>query len=73
MHKEKLAKKIVNYMNELNRNIFTEEELKDFTCDYVCMIENNKDVLINVLKEEYTNSNDLKVLEFIKELKERGN
>lgn len=68
MYKEKLAKEITNYMNELNRNMFTEEEVKEFINDYTYIIENEKDDLINVLKEEYANSRDLKVLEFIKEL-----
>lgn len=68
MNKEKLTKEIVNYMNGLNRNMFTEEELKEFINDYTYIIENEKEDLINVLKDEYINSKDIKALEFIKEL-----
>ena len=72
MHKEKLVKEIVTYMNELNENMFIEEELKEFTNDYMYMIENERDSFINVLKDEYANSKDIKVLEFIKELEMQG-
>ena len=66
---KKLVKDIVNYMNEVNRGKFTKEELSEFENDYVYMIKNGqKENIINVLKDEYTNSKDVKALEFIKEI-----
>lgn len=65
----KLVNEIVNYLNEINNNTFTSEELKEYTKDYIYMIENGDiENLISLLNEEYINSNDIKVLEFIKKL-----
>lgn len=67
----KLVKEIIKYLNEINHNSFTDEELKEFTNDYLYMIENNDiKTIINTLQDEYNNSNDNKVLQFIKELEE---
>lgn len=69
MRKNKLAKEIVQYLNEINRNSFTDEELKEFTNDYLYMIKNNDiETIINTLQDEYKNSKDSKVLQLIKEL-----
>lgn len=69
MSKNKLAKEIVQYLNEVNHNSFTDEELKEFTNDYLYMIENNDiKTIINTLQDEYKNSRDSKVLQFIREL-----
>lgn len=69
MSKKKLVKEIVQYLNEVNHNSFTDEELKEFTNDYLYMIENNDiKTIINTLRDEYNNSNDNRVLHFIKRL-----
>lgn len=69
MSKKKLIKEIVQYLNEVNRNSFTDEELKEFINDYLYMIENNDiETIINTLQDEYNNSRDSKVLQFIREL-----
>lgn len=69
MRKNKLAKEIVQYLNEINRNSFTDEELKEFTNDYLYMIKNNDiETIINTLQDEYKNGNDNRVLQFMKEL-----
>lgn len=69
MSKNKLVKEIVQYLNEVNHNSFTDEELKEFTNDYIFMIENNDiEIIINTLQDEYKNSKDSKVLQLIKEL-----
>lgn len=65
----KLVKEIVKYLNEVNHNSFTDEELEEFTNDYLYMIENNDiKTIINTLQDEYKNSKDSKVLQFIKRL-----
>lgn len=69
MNKNKLIKEIIKYLNEVNHNSFTDEELKEFTNDYLYMIENNDiEIIINTLQDEYNNSNDKRVLQLIKEL-----
>lgn len=69
MSKKKLVKEIVQYLNEVNHNSFTDEELKEFTNDYLYMIENNDiETIINTLQDEYKNSRDSKILQFIREL-----
>lgn len=69
MSKKKLIKEIAQYLNEINHNSFTDEELKEFTNDYLYMIKNNDiETIINTLQDEYNNSNEKRVLQFIKEL-----
>lgn len=69
MNKNKLIKEIIKYLNEVNHNSFTDEELKEFTNDYLYMIENNDiEIIINTLQDEYKNSKDSKILQLIKEL-----
>lgn len=70
MSKNKLVNEIVQYLNEVNHNSFTYEELKEFTNDYLYMIENNDiKTIINTLQDEYKNSKDSKVLQLIKRIR----
>lgn len=62
-------KEIVKYLNKINREIFTKEEEKEFIAEYKFIIENGEiDIIINILKDEYKNSNDNEILGLINKL-----
>lgn len=64
-----VIKEIVKYMNQSNRCMFTKEEENEFIIEYKFMIENGEiNNIIEVLKDEYHNSNDDQVLELINKL-----
>ena len=65
----KLVKEIVNYLNEINRGMFTKENIKDFIKDYIYIINSEGvESIINSLKVEYMESKDVKILCFIERL-----
>ena len=65
-----IAKKITNKMNEINNNIFTKAELKEFQEDIESIIINDKDEEIKLLKVAYYNDKQLKDMELFKIIKE---
>lgn len=67
-----VIKEIVEYINQHNRGKFTKEEENEFMTEYKFIIENREiDIIIDVLKDEYNNTNDDKVLELINKLRVR--
>ena len=65
----KLVKEIVNYLNEINRGMFTKENIKDFIKDYIYIINSEGvESIINSLIVEYMESKDVKILCFIERL-----
>ena len=65
-----IAKRIINKMNEINNNIFTKAELKEFQKDIESIIINDKDEEIKLLKVAYYNDKQLKDMELFKIIKE---
>lgn len=65
-----IAKRIINKMNEINNNIFTKAELKEFQEDIESIIINDKDEEIKLLKVAYYNDKKLKDMELFKIIKE---
>ena len=65
-----IAKRITNKMNEINNNIFTKAELKEFQEDIESIIINDKDEEIKLLKVAYYNDKQLKDMELFKIIKE---
>lgn len=65
-----IAKRITNKMNEINNNIFTKAELKEFQEDIESVIINDKDEEIKLLKVAYYNDKQLKDMELFKIIKE---
>ena len=65
-----IAKRIINKMNEINNNIFTKAELKEFKEDIESIIINDKDEEIKLLKVAYYNDKQLKDMELFKIIKE---
>ena len=65
-----IAKRIINKMNEINNNIFTKAELKEFQEDIESIIINDKDEEIKLLKVAYYNDKQLKDMELFKIIKE---
>ena len=57
-------------MNEINNNIFTKAELKEFQEDIESIIINDKDEEIKLLKVAYYNDKQLKDMELFKIIKE---
>ena len=61
---------VSNKMNEINNNIFTKAELKEFQEDIESIIINDKDEEIKLLKVAYYNDKQLKDMELFKIIKE---
>ena len=65
MINKRLALKIANYMNKVNNFTFTEEEVKGNAYEITFI---QKTTILDILKEEYSNSKDKKCLELIETL-----
>ncbi|WP_297419682.1 hypothetical protein [Clostridium sp.] len=60
-----LATKIANTMNEINNFTFSTQDINESINEYSYQLENEKSTILEVLKEEYENSNNKEILSLI--------
>ena len=66
-----LSTDIANYLNNVNYNYFTQIEIAEAIQEYTAMFnQNDTQQFVDVLNNEYSNTNDIKVLDLITRVKD---